>query len=91
MSEPQIWVLIGAFATVVFALVGLLLSVTTRTFTMANRTFSVELSRVEAVLTTRMDALETNFSARFESLGHRVDGLDRDVSAITRHLMGDKE
>lgn len=98
LTEPQVWVLIGTFATVMVGLLGLTLNLTTRTF-------KAELGRVEGVLSEKMTSLEHNLGMRIDGLDrrmdsldrridnleHRVDGLDRDVAAITRHLLGDEE
>ncbi|MFD4421214.1 hypothetical protein ACFWN7_06895 [Agromyces sp. NPDC058484] len=40
------------------------------------------------VLRTEVRRLETKFDARFDVVGTRIDGLDRDVQALVKHTFG---
>lgn len=70
VSEPQVWVLIGVFATAIFGM----LTWQTISFNRALR--------------TSIDSLREVMDARFASVDAKLDGLDRDVQALTRHVFG---
>jgi hypothetical protein len=70
MTEPQVWVLIGVFATAIFGM----LTWQTISFNRA--------------LKTSIDSLREVMDARFASVDAKLDGLDRDVQALTRHVFG---
>lgn len=96
MTEPQVWVFMGLFATFAFTTLGIISS----SFT---RTLRAEIGRVEssvdAVRTelrteigsvrTELGGLRTEMNARFDAVGTRIDHLDRDVAALTRRVMGE--
>ena len=84
MNEPQVWVLIGVFATAVIGM----MSWQTVSF---NRNLRVSID----ALGTRIDALRETTDVRFSAVEARlttvetkIDGLDRDVQALTRHVFG---
>jgi hypothetical protein len=70
MTEPQVWVLIGVFATAVFGM----LTWQTISFNRA--------------LKTSIDSLREVMSARFDTVDSKIEALDRDVQALTRHVFG---
>lgn len=71
LTEPQMWTLIGVFATATFGMLTLM------------STMFVRIIRAE------IGGLRGEMNARFESVNHRLDGLDRDVQALTRRALGD--
>ena len=73
MTEPQVWVLMGIFATAVFGMLGW----QTVTF---NRT--IESLRRE------LQAFRESFDAKFDVVNHKIDGLDRDVQLLMRREFG---
>lgn len=88
MTEPQVWVVIGVFATSFFAM----MSWQTISF---NRTLRTSIDALDRSLTGRIDGLREATNARFDALDIRVaivekklDGLDHDVQALTRHVFG---
>lgn len=88
MTEPQVWVVIGVFATSFFAM----MSWQTISF---NRNLRTSVDALDRSLTARIDGLREATNARFDALDVRVttlekklDGLDRDVQALTRHVFG---
>lgn len=80
MTEPQGWVLIGVFATIMIG--GFTLSTTMLTRTM-NAGFRAVDARFEAV-DARFEAVD----ARFETVNAKLEHLDRDVSALMKREFG---
>lgn len=84
MTEPQVWVLMGVFATAIFGM----LTWQTISFNRALRTSLDGLgSRIDGL----REATEARFAAvnaRFDTVDSKIDGLDRDVQALTRHVFG---
>ena len=73
MNEPQVWTLIGVFATGMCGTIALV------------ATMFVRIVRSEfAIVRTEFAMVRTEIKA----VHGRIDHLDRDVSAIYRHLFG---
>ncbi|MFZ2963345.1 MAG: hypothetical protein WA006_01525 [Rhodoglobus sp.] len=92
LTEPQVWVLIGVFATAVFGM----LSWQTISF---NRNLTAVADRLEAKIDGKIDGLRgeirgdiadlrTELKGDIASLSSRIDVLDRDVQALSRHVFG---
>lgn len=77
MSEPQVWVLIGVFAASIFGML------TWQTISF-NRALRTSIDGVRDVMDVRFGSIE----GRLDRLETKVDGLDRDVQALTRHVFG---
>lgn len=77
MSEPQVWVLIGVFAASIFGM----LTWQTMSF---NRALRTSIDGVRDVMDVRFGSIE----GRLDRLETKVDGLDRDVQSLTRHVFG---
>lgn len=77
VTEPQVWVLIGVFAAALFGVIGIV----SGSFV---RVLRSEIGRIDA----RLDGLRGELDAHLTSIERRLDGLDRDVSALTRRVMG---
>ena len=71
------WVLIGVFATAVFGM----MSWQAAWF---NRTLTTSLGSLRDV----MDARFENIDRQLADIRTKIDGLDRDVEALTRHVFG---
>lgn len=96
VTEPQSWVLIGIFATIMLG--GLTLSTN-----LIMRTVTASISGIEGRLAGRIDGLEGRIdgldtkieslrgemNARFDAMGTRIDHLDRDVAALSRRVRGE--
>ena len=82
MTEPQSWVLIGIFATIMLG--GLTLSTN-----LIMRTVTASISGVERRLEGKIDGLRAEMNARFDAMGTRIDHLDRDISALSRRVWGE--
>lgn len=70
LTEPQVWVLIGVFASAVLGMM------TWQTL-LLNRTIDTSVRRLEAKI-----------DAKFEIVDMKLEHLDRDVQALTRHIFG---
>lgn len=77
MTEPQVWVLMGVFATAIFGM----LTWQTMSF---NRALRTSIDGLREVMDIRFGSIE----GRLDRLETKVDGLDRDVQALTRHVFG---
>ena len=77
MTEPQVWVLIGVFATAIFGML------TWQTISF-NRALRTSIDSLREVMDVRFGSIE----GRLDRLETKVDGLDRDVQALTRHVFG---
>lgn len=113
MTEPQVWVLMGVFATAVFGMLSWQTISFNRTLNMAigsvrNEMGSVrnEIGSVRNEIETlrkstdagleglrvstfaSIDALRESTNARFDVVNAKIDALDQDVQAITRHVFG---
>lgn len=84
-TEPQSWVLIGIFATIMLG--GLTLSTN-----LIMRAVTASISGVEGRidgLDTKIESLRREMNARFDAMGIRIDHLDRDVAALSRRVWGE--
>ncbi|GAB3197767.1 hypothetical protein GCM10027062_10210 [Nocardioides hungaricus] len=79
MTEPQSWTLIIGFLAAVSALLGII----TTSF---HRTLRTEIGSVRSELRTEIGAVRTEMRAEFRRMDERLDHLDRDVQALTRHI-----
>lgn len=77
MTEPQVWVLIGVFTTAIFGML------TWQTISF-NRALRTSIGSLRDVMDIRFGSIE----GRLDRLETKVDGLDRDVQALTRHVFG---
>lgn len=84
MTEPQVWVLMGVFATAIFGML------TWQTISF-NRALRTSIDGLGARIDGLREATEARFSAvdaRFNAVDTKLDALDRDVQALTRHVFG---
>jgi hypothetical protein len=85
MNEPQVWTLIGVFATVMLG--GMTLMTTFISRAMASAVGGVE-AKVEGVVATiggveaKVGALRGEMVARFEALDYRFEGIDSRFDAV---------
>ena len=77
MTEPQVWVLIGVFAAAFFALIGI---VTTN----FNRTMVARFQTMDA----RFESLRSEMNAKFDIINMKLENMDRDIQALSRHVFG---
>lgn len=80
MTEPQVWVLIGVFATALFGMITLM-------STMFVRIIRTEIGSVG----TEIGSVRTEIGsvrAEIQGIHHRLDRLDADVNALMKHAFG---
>lgn len=77
MTEPQVWVLMGVFTTAIFGML------TWQTISF-NRALRASIEGLGA----RIDGLREATDAKFTTIEVKLDRLDRDVQALTRHVFG---
>lgn len=82
MTEPQSWVLIGAFATI-------MLGGMTLMTTLLMRSMTASIGGLSGEMNGRFDGLRGEMNARFDAMGTRIDHLDRDVAALSRRVWGE--
>lgn len=88
MSEPQVWTLIGVFATGMFGTLALM-------STMFVRILRTEIGSVRTELRAEVGSLRTELRGEIRSVGvevaalrERTDLMDRDIQALMRHTFG---
>lgn len=77
MTEPQIWTMIGAFTALMFGMM-----------TMVSTVFIRVLRAEFGSLRSEMGGLRSEMNSRFETVGVRIDALDRDVQALVKRNFG---
>jgi hypothetical protein len=95
LTEPQVWVLIGVFATAMFGMIGIVTSSFNRTLVAAIGGVEAKIGGVEAKiggveaeirgLRETMDAKFTAMDVKFTS---KLEVLDKDIQALTRRAYG---
>lgn len=83
-TEPQVWVVMGVFATAIFGML------TWQTISF-NRALRTSVDALKDVIDARFAVVDARFdavTARFDAVDAKIDGLDRDVQALTRHVFG---
>lgn len=99
MTEPQVWTLIGVFAAAMFGMMTLLSTMFLRTmqngFDSVRTELRNEFASVRTEFRNEFASVRTESGSEFTSvrteiraLHERIDHLDRDVSAIYRHIFG---
>lgn len=87
MNEPQVWVLIGVFTTIMLGGMTLMTTLINRATAEAINGVRGEIGGLRGEMNARFEAVHV----RFDSLEKRVDQLDGDVAALTRPLWGRPE
>lgn len=96
MSDPQVWTLIGVFAASIFGALTLVVTLTNRATTSAIEGLRAEMRGGFQAVDARFDAVDAKFEAidakfeavdaKFEMVYTKLDALDRDVSALMKHV-----
>ena len=79
LNEPQVWTVIGVFATALFGMLGFVTS-------SLSRTVRTEIASVR----NEVGSLRGEMNARFDSLSSRIDHLDRDVQFLMKRELEDR-
>ena len=83
LNEPQVWTVIGVFATGLFGMLGFLMS-------SIQRIIRTELGSVRTELGSEIGSLRYEMGVRFDSLSARIDHLDRDVQFLMKRELEDR-
>lgn len=78
MTEPQTWVMIGVFTTIMIG--GMTLMTT-----LINRATANAIDGVNA----KIDGLRGEMNARFDAVNEHIHHIDRDVSVVMRRMWGE--
>jgi hypothetical protein len=81
VTEPQVWVLIGVFATAIFGMIGIV----TTSF---NRTLTTAVGGLREIMETRFETMDARFEAMDATFTGKFEVLDRDIQALSRHVFG---
>lgn len=84
VTEPQVWVMIGVFTTLMFGV----LTIISTLFVRVVRSEVGGLRAEIGGLSSEVGSVRTEMNARFEAMNQRMDGLDRDVQALVKHTFG---
>jgi hypothetical protein len=82
MTEPQVWVLVGIFATAIIGMLGWQTTSFNRNLMIVRDSLRESIESQGRVMDARFSSLEIRFQRR----EHKVDDLDRDVQAVSRHV-----
>ncbi|MBX3093636.1 MAG: hypothetical protein KF680_03720 [Cryobacterium sp.] len=84
LTEPQVWVLIGVFAAALFGMLGVVAS-------SLNRTMDSKFAAIDSrflAMEERFAAMEARVDAKFDVINIRLENMDRDIQALSRHVFG---
>ena len=81
LNEPQVWVLIGVFATAIFGMIGIV----TTTF---NRTLTTAIGGLRETMDARFETMDAKFETLDAKFTGKFEMLDRDIQALSRHVFG---
>ncbi|GAA3907255.1 MULTISPECIES: hypothetical protein [Microbacterium] len=99
MTEPQSWVLIGLFTTIMLGGMSIMTILINRSIDslrleMTGRIdgLSGEMNgRIDGLsgeMNGRIDGLRGEMNSRFDAMNVRMDSLDKDVAALVKRVMG---
>jgi hypothetical protein len=94
MNEPQGWTLIGVLATVSLSLVALSAAYFVRVMKSEIGGVRAEIGGLRGEMTAKFERVDAQFErvdAQFERVYDRLNDLDRDVQALTRHVFPDRD
>ncbi|MEO6943117.1 MAG: hypothetical protein ABI053_00210 [Lacisediminihabitans sp.] len=81
VNEPQVWVLIGVFATAIFGMIGIV----TTSF---NRTLTTTVSDLREAIEARFETMDARFEAMDAKFSGKFEILDCDIQSLSCHLFG---
>ncbi|WP_260405817.1 hypothetical protein [Microbacterium sp. G2-8] len=90
MTEPQVWVMIGMFSTVMFGVLSVFLVLNWRMLNSVRNELQTEMRAGFDVVHAKFDAMNTKMDERFARVDEKIDHLDRDVSALIRRDFGEQ-
>ena len=86
MTEPQGWVLIGLFTTIMLGGMTVMTTLLMRSMTASIDGLRGEMNGLRGEMNGRFDGLRGEMNARFDAMATRIDHLDRDVAALSRRV-----
>lgn len=89
MTEPQGWVLIGLFTTIMLGGMTVMTTLLMRSMTASIDGLRGEMNGLRGEMNGRFDGLRGEMNARFDAMVTRIDDLDRDVAALSRRVWGE--
>ncbi|WP_247629176.1 hypothetical protein [Microbacterium croceum] len=92
MNDAQSWAMIGAFSAL---MIGMLTVISTR-FVRVVRSeigglrneMNGQIGGLRNEMNGQISGLRNEMNARFDAVGSRIDGLDRDVQALVKRTFG---
>jgi len=101
LNEPQVWTVIGVFATALFGMLGFLMSSIQRTIRteigsvrteIGSEVGSVrsELGSFKDEFRVEIASLRQEMGVRFDAVSNRIDHLDRDVQFLMKRELEDR-
>jgi len=89
VTEPQGWVLIGLFTTIMLGGMTVMTTLLMRSMTASIDGLRGEMNGLRGEMNGRFDGLRGEMNARFDAMATRIDHLDRDVAALSRRIWGE--
>ncbi|WOF23348.1 hypothetical protein N8K70_01355 [Microbacterium betulae] len=89
LTEPQVWVLIGAFVAAVGTMITVTLTSFHRSLYAVADGIRAEIRGLRAEMNVRFDAVNAEMNVRFDAVNANMEHLDRDVSALAKRVLGD--
>jgi phage-related protein len=88
VTEPQIWTALGILAAALTGMISLTIVTLNRTITTQFQSLGIRIDSVVTTMNTRFEAVEATMNARFDTVNSKIDGLDRDVQALSVKVFG---
>lgn len=85
MTEPQVWTLIGVFATGLFGMMTLTSTMFVRVIKTEIGSVRSEIGSLHNELGTESRSLRAEMQAGFKGVHERIDRMDADVNALMKH------
>ena len=90
VTEPQSWVLIGLFTTLMLGGMTVMTTLLMRSMTASIDGLRGEMNGLRGEMNGRFDGLRGEMNARFDAMATRIDHLDSDIAALSRRVWGER-
>ena len=84
LTEPQVWALIAVFATAIFGMLSWQTVSVNRNLTIVWDSLRESIESLGKIIDVRFATQD----ARLEVLERKLEDMDRDIQAISRHVFG---
>ena len=88
LTEPQVWVLIGVFTAAFFGMIGIVSTSLTRTMNSRFEAMDARFGSFASTMDSRFEAMEARVDAKFDIITIKLENMDRDIQALSRHVFG---